>query len=180
MCKFPLYFRRAGALKTAFQKNTPLIPKLHLLEENKEVEQSGTSLLQVGDEGQGHQVVDEMTVPQPRDGVGEGNWEQRFSGFVLGWAGSQGLWGGTHSPVLGKTEGCCFSGVWGREEGLALAALKHSTAQKEFFCGHKQSRKILPLALSPRFHPRELPVNVLDMLQAWVGDSNMERISTFL
>lgn len=35
----------------AFQKNVPLRPKMHLLEENIEVEESGTSLLQVGELG---------------------------------------------------------------------------------------------------------------------------------
>lgn len=48
VCKFLLRIGKAGVLKDAFRKNAPLRPKMHLLEENTEVEGRGASLLDLG------------------------------------------------------------------------------------------------------------------------------------
>lgn len=141
----------------AFQENAPPGPNTPLLEENIEVEESGTSLLQVGNEGQRCQVVDGMIVPQPTDKGG--SREERFSSFVLEQAGRT----RRSAQPFHLGEECSF--FWGRdrEEGLAFccpAELKQpSMAQKESFSDHTQSTETLPLVLSPRLHPSSAASN---------------------
>lgn len=85
LCKFLLHLREAGPLGDGLPENAPLRPKTPLLEESAEVQESGTSLLQVGNEGQRCQLVDGTIVPRPTDKGGSG--QERFSSFVLGQAG---------------------------------------------------------------------------------------------
>lgn len=118
LCKFLLHIREAGGVKRRPSRKTlHSDPKTHLLEENREVEGGGPACWRLGDEGQGCQVVDGMIVPQPRDkGRGEESQEDRFSGFLLEWAGEvQGVWGGRSQP--------CHLGALGRK-GLTLAVLQ--------------------------------------------------------
>lgn len=102
----------------AFQENAPLGPKTTLLEENVEVEESGTSLLQVGNEGQRCQVVDGTIVPQPTDKGGSG--EERFSSCVLEQASRTRR--SAQSFHLGKE--CSFFGVGTGKKGWLFAALQ--------------------------------------------------------
>lgn len=103
LCKFLLHIREAGGVKRRLSRKTlHSDPKMHLLEENIEVEGGGPACWRLGDEGQGCQVVDGMIVPQPRD-KGWGEERVRKTGSQVSyWSGqvrSRGCGEGDHSPA---------------------------------------------------------------------------------